>query len=70
MIKEPWTYNRELTASSTTGVNKTDWTAVCKRVKLDYCLPLYTKVNLKWIKDPNVRHETIKLLDDNTGKIS
>ena len=39
-----------------------NWTATCKRMKLEYFLTPYTKINSKWIKGPKCKTRNYKTL--------
>ena len=66
MTKQARIYSDEKTVSSLSGIGK--WTTPSKEIKLVSCLTSYTKINSKWIKDPNVRPDTLKILEKNISK--
>jgi hypothetical protein len=44
-----------------------NWLAGCKKLKLDPCISPYTNINSKWIKDLNIRHQILKLVQERVG---
>jgi hypothetical protein len=62
----PKTYDGEKTASSTNVAGKV---VIClQKIETDPCLSPCTSIISKWIKDLNIRPETLKLVQEKAGE--
>jgi len=61
-------YTGEKAVSSINGAGK-NWKATFKRIKWEQFYLPYTKINCNLIKELNVKQETIKITEENKGRI-
>jgi hypothetical protein len=65
LTKAPKTYGGEKNFFNKCCWEK--WLSACKKLKLDPCLSQCTSINSQWIKDLNIRPETLKLGQERAG---
>ena len=46
-----------------------NWISTCRRIKIDTYLSPSIKLKFKWIKDLNLKPDTLNLIEENVGNI-
>jgi hypothetical protein len=69
LTKKPKIYNGKKKAFSINGADLTDYLYVKKKkIKIEPYLSPFTKLKSKWIKDLNIKLDTLNLIEENVGK--
>jgi hypothetical protein len=60
--------NTTMEEENTSSTNVANWLLICRKMKIDPYLSPCTKLKSKWIKDLNIKPDTLNLIQEKVGK--